>query len=385
MAGGIAERLGLDPLVLRVAFVVLALASGGAGVLAYLAAWLVLPAGPGGQAAVERARLDRDDVGRAVSVGLIVVGVLLLLRETRLWFSDALVWPVLLAAVGLTVMWSQADGGDRMTSLRAGPLGPGARLGAERLTLLRIAAGAGLVVGGVGLFLATHHAFQAVPQALLATAGIVGGLALIFAPWWWRLGKDLAAERRERIRSQERAELAAHLHDSVLQTLALIQRQAGDARSVVGLARRQERELRSWLYGAPGWDPGARLEAALERVAAEVEERHGVPVEVVTVGDCPLDDHLGGLVEAAREALVNAAKWSEAESVSLYAEVEPERVSLFVRDRGTGFDPGAVPADRRGIVESIVGRMARHGGQASIRSTPGEGSEIELILPREER
>ncbi|HYL51104.1 MAG TPA: ATP-binding protein, partial [Acidimicrobiia bacterium] len=190
--------------------------------------------------------------------------------------------------------------------------------------------------------------------------------------------------RRERIRADERAEVAAHLHDSVLQTLALVQRRANDPREVVRLARMQERELRSWLLagGGPADTNGsASLGVALEEVAAAVEAERGVPVEVVRVRDCPFDG-MEALVLAAREAIVNAAQHSGANSVSVYLEVEADEATIFVRDRGSGFELGGVPDDRGGIRNSIVGRMTRAGGHAAVRSTPGEGTDVELVLPR---
>jgi signal transduction histidine kinase len=214
------------------------------------------------------------------------------------------------------------------------------------------------------------------PVVVVLVAG-----ALILAPWWIRLVRGLADERAERVRSQERAELAAHLHDSVLQTLALMQRQAENPRDVAALARRQERELRAWLNGGRPFGERATFAAALELAAAEVEEAHAVPVDVVAVGDAPLDDEAEALVAAAREAIVNAAKFG-AGSVSVYAEAGEHEVEVFVRDRGPGFELDAVPADRRGVRESIVGRMERHGGTALIHSVPGEGTEVELRLRR---
>jgi len=195
------------------------------------------------------------------------------------------------------------------------------------------------------------------------------------------MGRDLATERRKRIRSEERAEVAAHLHDSVLQTLALIQRNADDPRAVVTMARRQERELRGWLFENDQDLSGAdTLAAALARAGEEVEGLHGVSIDVVAVGDLPLDERLGALVAVSREAMVNAAKWSGDETVSVYAEVRNGEASVFVRDWGTGFDPAAVAADRHGVRESIVDRMARHGGEAVVRSTLGEGTEVELRI-----
>jgi signal transduction histidine kinase len=152
---------------------------------------------------------------------------------------------------------------------------------------------------------------------------------------------------------------------------------------VGSLARQQERELRSWLYGDPARRAGETLVAAVERAAADVEERHEARVEVVSAGDCPLEPDLDALVLAAREAMTNAAKFSGAPEISVYVEAGEDRVSVFVRDRGVGFDRGAVPGDRRGISESIEGRMARHGGAATIHSAPGSGTEVELTMPRE--
>ena len=209
----------------------------------------------------------------------------------------------------------------------------------------------------------------------------MGGLALITGPFWVRMGRDLASERRKRIRSEERAEVAAHLHDSVLQTLALIQRNADDPRAVVTMARRQERELRGWLFENEQDLPGAEtLAAGLARAGEEVEGLHGVSIDVVAVGDLPLDDRTRALVAAAREAMVNAAKWSGDTTVSVYAEVRDGEASVFVRDWGAGFDVDAVAPDRHGVRESIVDRMARHGGKAVVRSTVGEGTEVELRL-----
>jgi signal transduction histidine kinase len=174
--------------------------------------------------------------------------------------------------------------------------------------------------------------------------------------------------------------VAAHLHDSVLQTLALVQR-SSDPQQVAALARRQERELRAWLDGGRP-DPGESLASSLEAAAAEVEETHGVPIDVVAVGDARVDERGAALVAATREALVNAAKFAGGALVQLYAEVGEERTEVFVRDRGPGFDPAAVPEDRRGLRESIVGRMDRHGGRAVVHSSPGAGTEVELVIER---
>jgi signal transduction histidine kinase len=176
--------------------------------------------------------------------------------------------------------------------------------------------------------------------------------------------------------------MAAHLHDSVLQTLALIQRRSTEPAQVGSLARSQERELRNWLYGAAGVSADS-IAGALEEECAEIEERQRIEVELVTVGDCPLDDHTRALVAATREAITNAAKFSGVDKISVYGELTGPEVRVFVRDRGTGFDPTEVGEDRRGVRESIVGRMQRHGGDAIIRSAPDRGTEIELTVTRE--
>jgi len=262
---------------------------------------------------------------------------------------------------------SRAAGGDREVAPRRG----GLRVG------FRILIVAALTVGVL------HHLTQGLHtgRAIGVVAIVAAMLGVLVAPGFMRLAHSLSFERAARIREQERAELAAHLHDSVLQTLALIQKRAGDPREVAGLARRQERELRSWLLSRPADAEHLSVSSALERAAAEVEELHRVPVEVVTVGDGPLHG-LEALVQAAREAMTNAAKFAGADHVDLYAEVEPDKVEVFVRDRGAGFDVGAIPPDRRGVRDSILARMQRHGGRAAVHSSPGEGTEVELVMER---
>jgi signal transduction histidine kinase len=230
---------------------------------------------------------------------------------------------------------------------------------------------------------------HALLEPLAGLLVVIIAIVILLGPWWLRIARDLVLERQARTRAEERADLAAHLHDSVLQTLALIQRRADQPQQVIQLARAQERELRSWLFDglAPGSadGPGTTLAGGVRLIQQEVEAQHGITVEAVTVGDCELDDDLNALLAAAREATVNAAKWSGAPSVALFAEVEPAEVVVFVRDRGRGFDPQAVPADRKGLAESIHARIARHGGSATVRSVPGEGTEVSLMMPRDAR
>jgi signal transduction histidine kinase len=378
VAGGLGERLGVDPVLIRVAFAVLAIA-GGSGVVLYLLAWAV---------SVEPDDADqprpvrRPSARQAFALGLVVLGTMLLLREVGLWFGDRIVWPIALAAAGSAVIWVRSDDRDRARWARI-PGNPIEAMFTGRVGLMRIVGGGLLVASGLGLGFANSGAdLAAAGDVLLGVAVTLIGLGLIFGPWATRLAAQLAEERRGRIRSEARAEMAAHLHDSVLHTLALIQR-ADASPEVVGLARRQERELRAWLYRAPA--PEGRLRPAVEAIATRVEQRHNVPVDVVVVGDAPLDEAANALVDACQEAALNAARHSGAPLVSVYVEVEPDELTGFVRDEGKGFDPDQVPTDRRGIADSIRGRIRRHGGTVTILSSPGEGTEVQLRLPRSQQ
>jgi signal transduction histidine kinase len=218
-------------------------------------------------------------------------------------------------------------------------------------------------------------------SGFVAVVVVLVAVALVTGPWWLRTAQALSSERGERIRSQERAELAARVHDSVLQTLTLIQRNAEDPKAVHRYARRQERNLRELLY-RPAAATG-QFSAALEKHAAEVEDEYGVTIEVVVVGDCPLDERTTAVIEAAREAMVNAAKSGGVDEFAVFAEIEPAEVTVFVRDRGKGFDADNIPSNRAGIRESIVGRMLRVGGVATVRTAPGQGTEVKLSLSRQ--
>jgi signal transduction histidine kinase len=247
--------------------------------------------------------------------------------------------------------------------------------------------GAVLVGIGIVVLIASVESLSTLRTGFLATLIVLVGLGLVLGPGLMRLTGLLASERRERIRADERADVAAHLHDSVLQTLALVQRRADDPREVVRLARMQERELRSWLLSgqtAPNANGSAHsLGEALEATAADVEAEYGVPVEVVRVRDCPIDG-LEPLLLASREGMLNAARHSGSDHVSVYAEVRDDSALVWVRDRGRGFDPASIPDDRGGVAQSIIGRMTRSGGTAQVHSRPGEGCELELSMPRKD-
>ena len=380
VAGGVGERLGVDPWLVRVGFLLLSIA-GGAGVALYAGLWIVSAEPRPG--AGEPPPAQEPDLRRPVALGLVVLGLLLVFRSLGLWFGDALAWPLALAAVGSALVWSRGGPAERERGARA-PSNLVQALVGGRWSLARLAAGGLLVTLGMLLFLAANDVQLVLDGDVLVAMGVATvGLGLILGPWSLRLVRQVNEERRERIRSEERAELAAHLHDSVLHTLALIQR-SGAPPEVRTLARSQERELRAWLYGQAAPSAEAKdLRAALEAMAERVERLHNVPVEVVVVGEGLMDDRTRALVQATQEAAVNAARHSRAGKVSVYVEIEPGEVNAFVHDEGVGFDPATVPPDRRGIAESILGRMQRHGGTATVTSAPGEGTEVHLRMPRE--
>jgi signal transduction histidine kinase len=391
VAGGLARHLAVPTLWVRVAFVVTAVL-GGLGIAMYAGLWLFLPAeprftteAPGLESATRGGRRPGrirrlTDVGPVIALAALAIGAIFFLQGVI--GRDAVVWPLAIGLVGVALLWRQADEvqGERWAD------------SSGRIDPVRVVFGSGgwasyaRVGSGVALLLSAFFVFgfdsgslQQARGALIAGALGILGLLLVVGPWVFRLATELTDERSERIRTQERADVAAHLHDSVLQTLALIQKNPGDAATVARLARAQERDLRAWLYAGESTDERT-LASALRGAAAEVEDAHGISVDVVNVGDCPMSEALRPLVAAAREALTNAAKHAGTPRVDVYAEVTPAGVDVFVRDRGHGFDPAATPDDRYGVRHSIIDRMQRHGGSAEISSGP-DGTDVRLHLP----
>lgn len=390
---GLSEHLGWSVTALRVGFVVLALAQF-IGVVVYAILWLALPRAetlraPGLDAATRQGLRTSEsgpsaasrDRGVLIAVIAIGAGVVWLSQVTGFGFSGRVFWPLAVACIGLALIWRQADVGPTDTDSddpgeRAHPLVAPFLARRGWMAITRLVVGLALVGVAFALVLASQIGVAQLPVVLLMVALAVAGVVVAAAPWLYRGRRALNEAREQRVRADARADMAAHLHDSVLQTLALIQRQSEDPRAVQSLARRQERELRSWLYGAT--EQQATLRAALTTVAAEVEDERAVPIEVVVVGDCDMDDDLRALVQATREALVNAAKHSGAPRIDLFAEAGPDLVEVFVRDRGVGFDPSTIAADRMGVRGSIIDRMRRHGGTATITSDPETGTDVRL-------
>lgn len=395
VAAGVAAHLGLSVRLVRVLFVLLTPLAA-VGPVLYVFWWVTVPVGDAVDAAaaerpaalarlapapraagVERLRhLPWGEI--AVGLALLAGAVALLLARTGTDIGRSWLVPVLLLIAGTALAWSQLDAVQR--ERRAGT----AR---SRVSLLRLLGG--LVIAGVGVLLLVGQ--EAPPAALMqstvAAVAVLAGVALVLAPWWLRLVRELGDERAARARESERADIAAHLHDSVLQTLALIRARADDPTEVARMARAQERELRAWLYDDRP-EPGTSVAAVLRAIVAEIEDTRtgpdgeAVTVETVVVGDCEPDGNTDALLQATREALLNAVRHGRP-PVSLYLEVGPDDVEAFVRDRGDGFDLDAVPADRFGVRESILGRVRRRGGRASVVGKDGGGTEVRLQVPRE--
>jgi len=387
VAAGVAVWRGFSPTTVRIVFVVIALVSQGWMIPFYLGAWLLIPA-RGAEASIgSRARHDSRGIALAVALASLMCLLLGLASVLNSWLINTYGWQQVPSVVFLVLIWRNAPDSEQ-AALRhlVEPLESlGGGQGMRRGLGIRLVVAVALLAAGFGWLLTAHESvalLRPLAGLILVTAGIV----VLLGPWWLRIARDLVLERQARARAEERADISARVHDSVLQTLALIQRRAAEPQEVVKLARGQERELRAWLFD--GQEPGTikgegiTLSGGIRQIQQDVEAQHRISVDAVTVGDCELDDDLQALLGAAREATVNAAKWSGAETVSLFAEVEPDGVSIFVRDRGRGFDPEAVSADRKGLAESVHARIQRRGGTAIVRSALGEGTEVSLTMSR---
>lgn len=373
---GLAGHLGVSVRVVRLIMIGLAVA-GGAGLAAYLFLWALTPlddeSTPASSGTAGRGLSVDNRAGLQIAAGtLIVVGGAALLAPTLgLNLRSTLLIPLIIIAIGAIVAWTQLDDVRRAQWLGAGEA-------ARSWGWVRLALGIAVVAVGLVVLVPGGASLTLMRDVGLATLAVLAGIVILAAPIVVRLWGDLRREQEQRARATERADIAAHLHDSVLQTLALIQRRAGDAAAVTQLARAQERELRSWLYAAPA--PGeATLATVVGSVVAEVEDLSGVPIESVVTGDRPLDGAGQAFSRALREAVFNAVRHG-AVPVSVYVEIGDDGVRGYIRDHGTGFDVDAIPDDRHGVRESIVDRMTRHGGTATIRRRD-PGVEIELTLP----
>jgi len=369
LAGGLAARLGIPVVYVRAGFIVATLA-GGAGIAAYLFGW-ALTLDNEAPAPLEPA--PPAPPRQRIALGALYLGFLGILQSAGIWFGNDVVWPIGVIVFGAATIWDRTDEErrQRLTQFtRASEAAPSRG---------RMVAGIALFAIGLGFLFASVETFDLGP-AFIAAAMAAAGFMLLFGPWVMRMANDLADERRTRIRSEEKAEVGAHLHDAVLQTLALIQR-SDDPKRMVTLARSQERELREWLYGS-GTRQLAQVRGAIEAMADRVEHDQNIPIEVVVVGDAALDPDTDALVKAAGEAMTNAARHSGAEKVSVFVEISDSAVEAFVGDHGKGFDLDAIDPARRGIIESLRGRMERHGGTVEITSIEGEGTDVQLHMNR---
>lgn len=378
VASGLAARLGLEVSLVRIAFVALSFASG-VGVAIYGLAWLMLPqASTSGPSQPRRPVLSTaGDPLSAVAFGAVILGFMLLIQQTGLPFPVWLIWPILVLSVGASMISMEGRRSIEQALTRSGAW-------SWRGQAKRLAIGGLFIFGGLVGVVSRASRLNALTGLFFAVFALVGGLGVILLPWSRSMLRALGEERRARVRSEEKAEIAAHLHDSVLQTLAIIQRKAEDPRQVQALARRQERELRAWLFSESDQSAGRPLSISelMDVIVEEVEDSYGINVDVVRVGDGPLSDESRVLLAATREALVNAGKHSGAAKVDVYLEVDDRELVAFIRDRGNGFDLAEVESDRRGLSESIQGRVQRAGGRARISSKPGEGTEVQLTIVR---
>lgn len=365
----LAQELGVDVLWIRISWILL-FSAGGWGALLYLIVWGCLSWAEYTEqtASSPRTAKGKDERARLVGLGLVVIGLSGVFTSMQ-GLDQQILWPSGLMALGLLLSWRRFD--PRVLNRARGTYPMAQAIGGIVLT----AVGASLVVFfAVGLNTAA--------AVLYLLIGVIAALVLATSPWWWRYLQRLDRERQDRAVADERAVVAAHLHDSVLQTLSLIQRNSDNPQVMLNLARRQERELRNWLDPDRASRLGGSVRGYIDNMASEIEELYGTPVEVVAVGDCLVDQAIEHTLAATREAVVNAAKHAQTDQIDVYFEVTDARLDVFVRDRGIGFDQATIGQDRRGIRESIAARMDRIGGTVVIVSTPGEGTEVELSIAR---
>lgn len=360
VSAGLASHLGVDVFVVRLVFVVAAFLSG-LGVWAYAGLWMFSKASDEVAPPPERSRLPQPLNVLLVVVGVVGSGMTLLLISGM---SGLVLLPLLTVGVGAFLAWQSYDRGTSSVG-----------------NVFVLAGGAVLVLSGVFVTVVFWDASGGFAGALVAVLLTLAGVAVLVVPLGVRLWDTVTRERAAKAAADERAEIASRLHDSVLQTLALIQKRADDPAEVARLARGQERELRQWLF-EPEEKTAQTVFAAVETACGEVEDLFGIRIAPVTVGtDTELTEETKAAVLAAREAMVNAAKHAGVDTIDVYAEILGGELSVFVRDRGPGFDLGQVPVDRHGIRDSIRGRMERAGGAAHIRTAPGEGTEVTVTVP----
>lgn len=385
VCGGFATRLGIKERNIRVIFALLTLMFG-LGVLLYMTFWLVLTRSGEEHSIIQQIFASRREAQFVLVAFIATLLLIITLQSTGGRTSDGFGWPLLLSAFAAFAVWrgASSDERTRLTEFfNSAPFIGGPLSTSRRGIVLRVVVGAALIFVGLHQL---HHIggfWGSVGTAIIGTAVLVIGVLVLFAPWWLQNVRELTSERRERVRIEERARMVAHLHDSVLQTLTLIERAAANEVDVVRLARNQERELRQWLFSPEtATNTPTSFVGLVGAIEHDVENDYGVRVELVTVGDCVPDDRVVTMVAAGREAAINAAKWSEASSVSIFTEVEPTTISIFVRDRGVGFDLDAIPADRQGVALSIRQRMGQLGGESFITTEVGSGTEVQLVMPR---
>lgn len=368
VCAGVSQHLGIPLGALRLLTAIAIVTGPGLPVYGFL--WLTMP-GSDAPPVVPTGGKFTFSPRQTIVAGVIVLvfGGIFVGRTVQSHLSLGVTVPVLAIIGGAVLAWSRLESPQRRQWLK-GDIG-------DRQSLLRFGAGAVLVIGGLVLLISQGRGLSGLRDVTLAAVVVVVGVGLIATPFAVRLWGSLRAAQAERIMATQKADIAAHLHDSVLQTLALIQRRSGDAQAVQLLARAQERELREWLYDEDRRGD-ARLATLVKETVAEVEELHGIPIDVVVSGDGPLDEGREALLGALREATANAVRHASP-PISVYVEVTPQRVEAFVRDHGDGFDLDDVPDDRLGVRESIMGRMRRHGGAATIRRRD-DGTEVRLEL-----